>query len=220
MEIHKDTLYQRQLDILDPEKCSFKISIIGAGATGSFVALFLAKMGFSNIEIFDHDSVEEHNFPNQLFPFKCLGKNKAISVAEIVKEYTDIEIKANPVKYSEQSLGEVVISALDSMEGRKLILKECVKQKGPLLLIDPRTGPEMYQVYTCNVKIDLSVKQFKKSLHSDEEALELPCTGRSIIYSVGFVSSAIAETVKRYAMNQTYKRDRFHDLKNEFQYAD
>ena len=51
------------------KKFNTPIHIIGCGATGSWVALMLAKMGISNITCWDFDKVEEHNLPNQFFYF-------------------------------------------------------------------------------------------------------------------------------------------------------
>ena len=43
-----ETRFHRQLDLLDLKLSSTPIAIIGAGATGSFTALTLAKMGFTS----------------------------------------------------------------------------------------------------------------------------------------------------------------------------
>ena len=50
----------RQLDILPPEQTITPITIIGAGAIGSFVALSLAKMGFDDITVYDFDKIESY----------------------------------------------------------------------------------------------------------------------------------------------------------------
>jgi molybdopterin/thiamine biosynthesis adenylyltransferase len=209
----------RQLDILHPDKCKEKVYIIGAGATGSFTALSLAKMGLTNITIFDHDTIEEHNFPNQLFPIRTKGMNKALAVKEIVKEFTEVDIEAVPEKYTKQELKGIVISALDSMKGRKDIYKQCKDNLNVRLLIDPRTGAEMFRILTLNPNMFDKCENYEKTLFSDNEALRVPCTAQAIIYSVLMVSSHICNQVKRLLMDQTYKEDIFMDLPNNYSYA-
>lgn len=64
----------RQIDFLPPEKVQgCHISLVGAGAIGSWVALALGKMlgGYQNsdlqIQIYDPDLVEEVNIPGQFY---------------------------------------------------------------------------------------------------------------------------------------------------------
>lgn len=59
--------FSRQVNIFKPEEFKTPIQIIGAGATGSWVALSLAKMGIENMTIYDFDEVGMHNLPNQCF---------------------------------------------------------------------------------------------------------------------------------------------------------
>jgi len=208
--------FLRQIDILDPKACAVPIFIIGAGATGSFTALSLAKMGFTDIRVFDADSIEEHNFPNQLFPIKTLGKNKAEALETVVEEFTGVRITANPINYKLQPLKGIVVSALDSMKGRKQIYKNCLKNKDQIkLLIDPRTGPELFRLLTVDIGIELERKSYEKTLHSEADVDEAPCTGRTIIYSVLLVSAFICRQIKQFQMNLEYKKDIILDARND-----
>ncbi len=207
--------FMRQVDILTPDVCHEQITIIGAGATGSFTALALAKMGFDNIIIYDEDTVEEHNFPNQLFPTRNLGENKAQAVGKIVQEYTDTEIYTVPKYYEKQKLKGIVVSALDSMKGRKMIYNNAVESGEVKLLVDPRTGAEVFKLYTIDLGLESERKAYEKTLHSDGQADEVPCTARAIIYSVLVVSAFIAKQIKLYQMNQKFKREIIMDMRND-----
>jgi shikimate 5-dehydrogenase len=73
--------FLRQLDIADPSKFKDKpVTVIGAGEIGAATVVALAKTGFENITVYDFDTVEEHNFPNQLLPIwvgartRCRGR--------------------------------------------------------------------------------------------------------------------------------------------------
>ena len=68
--------FQRQLDIVSPEQLSFAIVVIGAGAIGSAAVVTLAKMGCSDVTVWDDDILEEHNIPNQLCKPSMVGRPK------------------------------------------------------------------------------------------------------------------------------------------------
>ena len=61
------TRFQRQLDLANPAQLKVPITILGAGAVGSFTTLTLAKLGCSSLTVYDPDTVEVHNLPNQYF---------------------------------------------------------------------------------------------------------------------------------------------------------
>lgn len=71
--------FERQHAFLDPanfNQKNYRIDIIGAGATGSYVAFQLAKMGIQGMHIWDADVVKSHNLPNQLYGLADVGKPK------------------------------------------------------------------------------------------------------------------------------------------------
>jgi hypothetical protein len=218
IKMQPEALFARQLDILKPEVCQVPVHIVGCGATGSFTALSLAKMGVGNITVYDGDSIELHNFPNQFFPIGAAGKNKAEVLKEMVDFFTGVQITAVPEFYEHHALQGIVVSALDTMSGRKLIFENSTPEPGfePVsFLVDSRTGPEVVRVLSVDMKNSSERDRYAKTLHSDEEAVQLPCTARAIIYSVLSVSSVICKQIKQYLMNQPYAHDLALDLKND-----
>lgn len=211
--------FARQTDLLSPDVCSKPVHIIGAGATGSFLALSLAKMGLTDITVYDADTVEEHNFPNQLFPIMAKGHNKALALKDLVKLFTETEIKAVPEMFKgKHELTGIVVSALDSMKGRKIIFNAVKDNPKVELLIDPRTGPELFRILTLNTGSPSMKEQYIKTIVKDSEVDVAPCTARSIIYSVLSVSSFLANQIKRHLMKQEYKTDIIIDLNNSIGY--
>jgi len=212
--VDKFEKFMRQIDILKPEVCDVPINIIGAGATGSFTTLSLAKMGFENIRVFDKDTIEVHNFPNQLFPLACLGRNKATALKELVESFTGAKIEAVEDFYTDHELSGIVICAVDTMSARESILANCQKNPKVKILIDPRCGAEVVQMLTVDMSIIQMIDWYKTTLFKDEEADPSPCTARSIIYSVLVVSAFIAKQFKLVQMNQEYQKEIIIDLKN------
>jgi hypothetical protein len=211
--------FARQTDLLTPDVCTKPVHIIGAGATGSFLALSLAKMGLTDITIYDADKVEEHNFPNQLFHIAAKGQNKALAVKELVKMFTDTEIKAIPEMFKgKHQLTGIVVSALDSMKGRKLIHKSVHGNPHVELLIDPRTGPELFTVASINPNSPSESEAYAETIVKDSDVVQAPCTARAIIYTVLAVSSVIASQIKKYLMKEELKGEIIIDLKESIGY--
>ena len=66
----------RQLEFFDPAKITEEIHIIGVGAIGSHIVEMLVRMGIEDINIYDFDTVDEHNIPNQMFYSTNLNEPK------------------------------------------------------------------------------------------------------------------------------------------------
>ena len=204
--------FWRQLDICSPDKLKMNIVVIGAGAIGSATVVNLAKMGCSNITVYDEDDLAEHNFPNQMALPEYVGFPKVDALAKLVEMLTGIQIKPVSSHYRGQRLEGVVISAVDSMTARGMIWKSCKLKKSVTLFIDARMGAEILRLYALR-PVDLDACEFfEQNLYASDEAEELPCSARSIIYCPAVAGALIAATVKAHAMGQTVKRELLFDI--------
>jgi tRNA A37 threonylcarbamoyladenosine dehydratase len=125
----EQSCFLRQLDIADPSQFKDKpVTVIGAGGIGAATVVALAKTGFENITVYDFDTVEEHNLPNQLLPIwvgdqDTMSWKKPIALFHLVHDLADISITPVNERYVDQPLGEIVIVAVDSLEARREIWK-------------------------------------------------------------------------------------------------
>lgn len=198
----------RQLDIIPLDTLDQQISIVGAGAIGSFAALALVKMGFENIQVFDDDSVEVENMNCQFFRHKDIGKKKVVALRELIEDFTGVEIDIFPERYQgEAPLPGIVISAVDSMAVRKMIWEaHKLKAVATPLLIDPRMSAETALCYAMRPMIQKDITAYEKTLYSDEKALFERCTAKSTMYTVLQLSGHVAKIVKDIACGQPYSR--------------
>ena len=144
------TRFLRQLDICPPEKLSFPITVIGAGAVGSFTVLALAKMGCSDITVWDDDLLEEHNVSNQACKPSLLGQLKVEALRELVDELCDPQIALDCRRYKGQALKGLVITVVDSMDVRLMVWRRVKLNPAVPLLIDPRMGAEFARLYSIS----------------------------------------------------------------------
>ena len=200
-----DTKFIRQSGLWNPSEQRIKITIIGVGSSGSFLAFTLAKMGFKDIEIIDFDTVELHNIPNQLYRIKDIGKYKVEALKEIIKEFTDVDINANNCKIRDYcytpnipsnldvSMDRIYILAVDNIDARKYVYDTL--KGSPLLMIDGGVGGEEYSCMV--IELDNEEHQKKYEAYLNAEHKDLPCGFQNILYTVLSECSEICNIVKR-----------------------
>lgn len=187
--------FMRQLTLIDMERlANTQIILIGVGGIGSNLALNLAKMGARNIEVWDDDTLEEHNISNQMYPSSFVGKPKAEGCAEFIHFMEGYRPEYFEEKFRE-SMGHeddaIYIVGVDSMSARSGIWDR-LKEKPFGLFIDCRMGATSAQI---NVVSPSNREWYAGTLYSDADAVDLPCTARSTIYAPSFISATVCSQV-------------------------
>ena len=115
------TDYSKQVDLIKPHEFTERINIVGCGAIGSWLAFFLLKMGFGNIHVYDFDTIEEHNIPNQLFKESDIFSAKVDALLNIYNEHFNDDtqrLKVHKTEITQDNahvLSGVVFGCVDSM---------------------------------------------------------------------------------------------------------
>ena len=214
MSTSNQLLYTRQEGILDPKLLKDRrVTVIGTGAVGSFTALTISKMGVKRVWLYDIDGVSAHNLPNQFFRKQDIGQFKVDALTDILNQFSDTDVRPTNKLYKSQPLKEIVVVATDSMSSRKLVWEQFKTQDSARVLIEARMGAELGQIYMIQKQpfpwrvSPKDLKFYEDRLYSDEEAKELPCTARSIIYNVLMLSSLICRALKGYLKQEKYPRE-------------
>jgi len=184
--------YIRQLEVFNPDEFNTPVHIIGAGATGSWLTLMLAKLGVKDITVWDFDKVESHNIPNQAYKEGQIGENKVDALYNTVYEATGIKIKTKNKRVTgNEQLEGIVFLLTDTMKSRKEIFEKSIRYKYPTkLLIETRMGLEGGRIYTINPMSPTHVKEYEKTLYSDEEAEVSACgASQSIVATATQIAS-------------------------------
>lgn len=186
---------RRHMELFNPDEFKTKINIIGAGATGSWIALFLAKLGIEGIAIWDFDKVEEHNIPNQLYGKDDVGKYKVDALQSTIEKDTGIKIDIVNKKYTEKKLFGIVILQVDSMSERKRIFENSISMNTQCkLMIDSRMGLDMSRIYNVCPTDTKHLERYINTLYDDTET-EVSACGASMTVITSAVN--IASTVVR-----------------------
>lgn len=216
--MRREQLFLRQLDILSPKSTSdVRAIVIGAGGIGSPTVLTLAKMGIPRIEVWDPDTVEVHNLPNQLYRPQDIGKLKVVALAEIVKEFTGVEVIGVPAGFRSQSRIEpprcIVLSGVDSMSTRESIWRS-IKRNRPMVhrYIEARMGAEVGWVQVVDPADRASCDRYEATLYRDEHTFDDPCTARAIWYNAVALASVIGRLVKRIVREEDVEQEIIFDF--------
>ncbi|OQX52708.1 MAG: hypothetical protein B5M48_04765 [Candidatus Omnitrophica bacterium 4484_213] len=204
--------FWRQMDLVSTDDLKTPIVIIGAGGIGSPTCLALAKMGCQRISIFDPDTIENHNLPNQIYRLGDLGKSKVSALKEIIKDFSGLEIEIKEEKYTSQQISGIVICAVDTMEVRQAIWKGVKWNPRIPLYIDARMGAEICRIYSIKPVDPDDVEIYEATLYSDDEAINLPCTARAIIYNVFTIAGLICSQVKKFVRSEKFPKEIIFDL--------
>lgn len=197
----------RQADIIPSSILSTKITVIGAGAIGSFTTLALAKMGFTDITIYDDDLVDTVNMNAQFYRFSDINSKKVYALRTLVADFTNVTITCHDTKYAGGILPGIVISAVDSMAARRLIWREHAgKSLFTTAIIDPRMGAETASLYVMKPMNPHDQNVYINSLYKDSDAVQEKCTAKATVYTVCLISGLVVKAVKDILTRPDYLR--------------
>lgn len=205
----------RQHDIIPESILGERITIIGAGATGSRIAFDLAKSGFTNLEVWDFDKVDTVNLNTQFYKLSDVGKRKVTALAKNIEDFTGYRPETRHEKYEGQEVFTgIVVCALDSMEGRRTLWEHHVeKGVNTRYIIDPRMGAEMAQLFVVNPMDTQEQGDYDYSIIDDADAEEAPCTARATAYTAGLTAGLVVNTIKQILTEQPYIQSMMWNIK-------
>ena len=206
----------RHRELFDSDSFNTPITIIGAGSTGSWLAIALAKLGIEDITVYDFDVVEEHNVPNQAFGVHDVGQPKVEALASLISHETDTSIKIKNQRFTNQRVAGIVFLMVDSMKARKEIFEASIKMKSAVkLLIEPRMGLDVGRVYNVDPMNLTHIKKYEETYYSDDVA-EVSACGASMTV----ISSAlgIASWCTRQLINFHNKEELDNEILIDFKY--
>lgn len=210
-------IYIRQTGIIDPEKLTKRIAIVGAGSIGGWTALCLGKLGCKDITVFDFDTVEIHNAGSQVFKSADDGMDKTQALEERLSFLLEENIKTVNLKmegdaFKQLENFDIVIGAVDNMTTRQQLSKHLAGKN--ILYIDGRMAANAIEVYPVHMNNEDEHVFYKSTLFGDEDALPIPCSERAVVYNVFVVAGMMGDLIARDANGLDLPRELTIDLFN------
>lgn len=173
----------RHITVFNPASVKNDIHIIGVGATGSFVAMELARMGCPVINIYDFDDVEIHNIPNQYYDTGDLGKLKAEALADKLRLINpDITVNVGKEAVTPEDISKMsgyVFLLVDSMKVRKELWEAAKANKDLINVWESRLGSDQARVYSLPIEAGKDYSKYEQDFYDDDNA-EMSACGTSI----------------------------------------
>lgn len=181
----------RHDSVFNSQDFSTPVHVIGCGATGSKIAIEIAKLGIKGefIHLWDFDKVEPHNIANQAFELEDINKYKAEAVKDHIRRIAGEEVNVHIEEVVDQDLSGYVFLLTDTMASRKSIFENCINLNPNInFMVETRMGVDMLRVYSVVPLTDGEDKWIETLC--DDDAAEVSACGATI--SVGATSTIIA----------------------------
>lgn len=182
--------------------------IVGLGATGSYLSLFLGRLGLKELTLVDPDKFEIHNIGSQLATFNDVGKHKVNAIKQHLLAATDVKyIQSYNRKIEEMGSNlfykDIICSTLDSMEGRKYVFNNFLTYSpNQSLFFDSRIGAELWEVYCIPKSNKEKIEKYKETLFSDDQGNVGACNYQQSSHSACGAALKIVELYTNFITNK------------------
>jgi molybdopterin/thiamine biosynthesis adenylyltransferase len=182
------------------------LNIIGVGATGSWVGLIAAKMGWHNFQIWDLDVVESHNLPNQIYSAKHIGMKKVDAFEEVLKDFNpQVKVTKHARFFTTEEdatnfdFGAYVFIGVDSLAARKNIIDSIAGNPMVEMCAETQMGFN-HAIANYFLPSDFStLSEYKNMLKDDSEVQESACNERIITTLTSIVASTVVHQICSFA---------------------
>lgn len=184
-----------------------RIVLAGLGGIGSYVSLLLARLGPSELYLYDDDIFEPHNMSGQFVGTNDVGKAKVNVAMERAIEFGNYLpfLYLSKYEYGKGVKLPIMICGFDNMKARKDYYKSWKDyvQSGEVnpkecLFIDGRLLAEEYQIICITGDDTYSQEDYEKVyLFDDEDVEEEDCT----LKQTSHVAIMIASKMVAYFIN-------------------
>ena len=171
---------------------NISVIVIGAGGIGSWLTLFLSRIGY-NVRLYDNDIFEEHNMGGQFVSRSYMSSNKVNAVANLVTNFGGRAINTKNEWYTKTGMtSKYMFACTDKMEPRRIAFENWFKYNSSksnvdALFIDGRLLMEQMQIL-CVTPSDTKVYR-EKHLFDDSEVEEENCTMKQTSHSAAMIAS-------------------------------
>jgi len=215
------------------------ITIGGAGGIGSWLTLFLSRVGHE-IYLYDHDRVETVNLAGQVYGPSHVGMTKTGAMQAVVTLLC-AEAKVNEMgKFGEGGstlLTNITFMAFDNMVARKLMAQtwnqmqekriEKAKVEGlydspdyvpPIsILIDGRMEAESGMVFVIKSPSDYE-RYMKEDMFEDSEVPDGPCSYKATSHNGARLAAEMMNVLNNHISNK-YRKLKYRTVPYKVEYA-
>ena len=189
--------YSRQSGLLPMERlAAMKVTVVGVGAIGRQIALQLAAMGVTYMELIDFDTVEESNIASQGYWEEDRGRYKVDATADLCRRINaEIDVQAVSDRFRRgMEVHDALFCCVDSIDIRRLIWN-AVKER-VMFFCDGRMAAEALRILTA--ADGPGRDHYPTTLFTAGEAHRGVCTAKSTIYTANLAAGLMVGQFARF----------------------
>lgn len=193
----KQDRFTRQSTLVPRDRLSrITCTVIGVGAIGRQVALQLAAIGASHIQLIDFDEVDETNVTTQGYFASDVGRPKVVATADAIGRLDRaIDVDTVQDRYrAKLNIGESVFCCVDSISARAAIWRSVASRCQ--YWADGRMLGEVIRVLAATDSHGRA--RYADTLFPQAEAQAGTCTSRSTIYAASIAAGIMAHQFTRW----------------------
>lgn len=174
------------------------IIVGGTGGIGSWVAMFLGRIGHT-LYLFDNDTIDETNMAGQLYRVKQIGKNKAEATKENIFDFSENKnVECFSLFDNESPTTPIMFSCFDNMKARKLMFEKWKSQEDREIFIDGRMLAEDGMVFLVTKGRE---ELYESQLFDDSEVEDAPCSFKATSHCGAIIGSLMTSGLNNYMSN-------------------
>ena len=203
--------FDRQESLVPRDRlCETSVTIIGLGAIGRQVALQLASIGVTQLQLIDFDTVESTNITTQGYRCDEIGQAKVNATASEVRRI-DPTITVDCINdrfRSKHQVGQVLFCCVDKIATRSTVWR-CLQQRIDLL-IDARMNGETLRLVTAEPS--RSHSSYESTLFRQRDAHAGECIAKSTIYAASIAAGLAVHQFTRWLRDMPLDQDTIVNL--------
>ena len=186
-------------------KEQLEVLIGGAGGIGSWLTLFLSRIGH-DIYLFDDDRVEEVNLGGQLFSKENIGYKKSEAIKFNCKAFNSFDTVNNQGWYEYPDALPFMFSCFDNMKSRKDMFQAWKESSESELFIDGRMLAEQMDIFCMSKDDSDHISRYENEfLFDDSEVEDQPCSARATSHCGAMIASYMTSLFTNYLTNKYMK---------------
>ena len=198
--------FARQADLIPAARLrEMLVTVIGIGAIGRQVALQLAAIGATRLQLIDFDHVEATNVTTQGYHAADIGQPKVTATGNAILQIEQtVQLSLIQDRYRPKvTVGEAVFCCVDSISARAAIWRSA--HYDCQFWCDGRMLGEVMRVLTATDPD--SRRHYPTTLFEQADAEPGRCTARSTIYTANIAAGLMLHQFARWLRGQPVDRD-------------
>jgi sulfur carrier protein ThiS adenylyltransferase len=191
--------FQRQEDLVPADKLQkLMITVVGVGAIGRQLALQLASIGASQVQLIDFDHIEPSNVITQGYKWSDADRrrSKVVATCEAMRELSpDMEIECLLDRYRPRcERGQAIFVCVDSISARAAIWRSA--GHGCQFWCDGRMLGEVVRILTVANRETRA--HYESTLFDQSQVQRGSCTSQSTIYASSIAAGLMVHQLTRW----------------------